>query len=157
MKAVIQRVKQASVNAAGECTGKIQAGLLVYLGIGKGDSADDASFIANKLADLRIFEDSTGRMNLSIDAVEGEILLISNFTICGDCRKGRRPGFDAAECPERAAELYEMVCSMVENRGISVKKGVFGEHMHVSSINDGPVTFVLETPGFLTKSKKQNR
>ena len=145
MKAVIQRVKQACVQVSGETVGRIGPGLLVYLGIGKGDSKKDAAFIADKLAGLRIFEDDQGKMNRDLISIGGEVLLISNFTLYGNCRKGRRPGFDAAEVPEKANGLYEMVCSLVEKADINVKKGVFGKHMHVSSINDGPVTFVLES------------
>ena len=145
MRAVIQRVQQANVYINGEKISEINGGLLVYLGVGKTDTDDDAEFIAKKLVNLRIFGDEAGKMNLSLIDVNGEILIISNFTLQGDCRKGRRPGFDGAGEPEMAESLYERVTEVVAEQGIRVAKGVFGEHMHVSSVNDGPVTFILES------------
>jgi D-tyrosyl-tRNA(Tyr) deacylase len=145
MRAVIQRVLQAEVTTAGKKVGKIDHGLLIYLGIGKEDSVEDARFIADKLVNLRIFADDDHKMNLSVKDVGGAILLVSNFTLHGDCRKGRRPGFDAAAGPESAQQLYEKVIELITEQGINVEKGVFGEYMHVTSINDGPVTFLLDS------------
>ena len=145
MRAVIQRVLQADVEVNGETVGKIDGGLLVYLGVGKGDTVKDAQFIANKLVGLRIFGDAADKMNLSVDDVGGGILLVSNFTLQGDCRKGRRPGFDGAAEPELAAHLYEEVCRLIAEQGVAVATGIFGGHMHVSSVNDGPVTFLLDS------------
>ena len=145
MRVVIQRVKEAKVEVGGRVTGRIRAGLVVYLSVGEGDEAKDAEFIADKLAGLRIFQDEAGKMNLSIQDVGGQILLVSNFTLHGDCRKGRRPGFDGAAKPEQANRLYEKVCSLIEAKGVKVQKGVFGEYMEVESINDGPVNFLLDS------------
>ena len=145
MRAVIQRVLQADVEVNGETVGKIDGGLLVYLGVGKGDTVKDAQFIANKLVGLRIFGDAADKMNLSVDDVGGGILLVSNFTLQGDCRKGRRPCFDGAADPESAVHLYEEVCRLIAEQGVAVATGIFGGHMHVSSVNDGPVTFLLDS------------
>jgi D-tyrosyl-tRNA(Tyr) deacylase len=125
--------------------GTIGKGLLVYLGGARGDTINDAQFIADKIVNLRIFADQAGKMNLSVQDVAGAILLISNFTLHGDCRKGRRPGFDAAAEPAPAEQLYEKVAELIAACGVPVEKGVFGEYMHVSSINDGPVTFLLDS------------
>ena len=145
MRAVIQRVLQAEVNVEGRQVGKIDKGLLVYLGVGKEDTVDDAHFMADKLVNLRIFADQAGKMNRSVQDIDGAILLVSNFTLHGDCRKGRRPGFDAAAAPEAAQQLYEKVIEMITEQGTAVEKGAFGEYMHVTSINDGPVTFLLDS------------
>lgn len=145
MRIVCQRVLEAKVTVDERQVGKIDKGLLIYLGVGKGDTLDDAKFIADKIVNLRIFADVQGKMNLSIKDVDGAVLLISNFTLHGDCRKGRRPGFDAAAEPEIAEQLYEKVTDLVAKEGIRVENGVFGEYMHVSSINDGPVTFILDS------------
>ena len=145
MRAVIQRVLQAKVGVESQLVGKIDKGLLVYLGVGKGDTDSDAQFMAEKLVNLRIFADEAGKMNLSIQDVGGSILLVSNFTLHGDCRKGRRPGFDAAAEPSVANRLYEKVGELIAQQGVTVERGVFGGYMHVSSINDGPVTFLLDS------------
>ncbi len=145
MRAVIQRVSHAKVEVEGKVIGQIERGLLVYLGVGKGDSDTDAAFMADKLVNLRIFSDEAGKMNLSVIDVKGKILLISQFTLQGDCRKGRRPGFDAAEAPEPANALYEKVAALIAASDIPVEKGSFGAHMQVTSLNDGPVTFLLDT------------
>lgn len=145
MRAVIQRVLQAEVRVEGQQVGKIDKGLLVYLGVGKGDTVNDVQFMADKLVNLRIFADEAGKMNRSVLDLGGAILLVSNFTLHGDCRKGRRPGFDAAAEPELAQQLYEKVIELIAEQGIAVEKGAFGEYMHVSSINDGPVTFLLDS------------
>ncbi|MHC4665610.1 MAG: D-aminoacyl-tRNA deacylase [Planctomycetota bacterium] len=145
MRAVIQRVLQAKVRASGETIGQIEKGLLVYLSVGKGDMDSDAQFMAEKLVNLRIFADEAGKMNRSVQDVGGGILLVSNFTLHGDCRKGRRPGFDGAAEPALANQLYEKVGALIGQHGVTVEKGLFGEYMHVQSINDGPVTFLLDS------------
>ncbi len=145
MRAVIQRVLEASVEVDQSVVGRIEQGLLVYLGVGKEDGDKDAEFMAEKLAHLRIFSDEAGKMNRSVMDTGGGILLISNFTLQGDCRRGRRPGFDAAELPEPAEALYEKVAMLIGQFGVPMEKGSFGEHMHVSSVNDGPVNFLLDS------------
>ena len=145
MRVVCQRVLQAQVEVNGRQVGKIDKGLLVYLGVGKGDTEKDAQFIADKLVNLRIFADEAGKMNRSVLDVGGRILLISNFTLHGDCRKGRRPGFDAAAEPALAEELYEKVAALVAASGVGVEKGLFGQYMQVTSLNDGPVTSLLDS------------
>jgi D-tyrosyl-tRNA(Tyr) deacylase len=145
MRMVCQRVLEAEVKLKGKQVGKIDKGLLVYLSVGKEDTVNDVQFMADKLVNLRIFADEAGKMNRSVLDVGGAILLVSNFTLHGDCRKGRRPGFDAAAEPALAQQLYEKVIELIAARGIAVEKGVFGEYMHISSINDGPVTFLLDS------------
>ncbi len=145
MRAVIQRVSEAKVEVGSQAIGQIGPGLLVYLGVAKEDGEKDAEFMADKLVNLRIFSDEAGKMNRSAIDIGGEILLISNFTLQGDCRKGRRPGFDAAGPPEMAEPLYEKVVTLIRQQGVGVGTGSFGAHMHVSSINDGPVTFLLDS------------
>jgi D-tyrosyl-tRNA(Tyr) deacylase len=145
MRAVIQRVIEAKVEVEGKIVGRVGPGLLVYLGVGKGDSESDVQFMAEKLANLRIFSDDAGKMNRSVIDIGGGVLLISNFTLHGDCRKGRRPGFDGAADPALAEGLYEKVAQVIAQQGVPVEKGVFGAHMHVTSINDGPVTFLLDS------------
>jgi D-tyrosyl-tRNA(Tyr) deacylase len=145
MRAVIQRVLEAKVEVGGQVVGRIGKGLLVYLGVGKGDSEKDAEFMAEKLANLRIFADEAGKMNLSVRDVGGGILLVSNFTLHGDCRKGRRPGFDGAAEPELAEKLYEKAAELTAGQEVPVEKGVFGGYMRVSSTNDGPVTLLLDS------------
>jgi D-tyrosyl-tRNA(Tyr) deacylase len=145
MRAVIQRVLQAKVTVEGRQVGKIEKGLLVYLGVGKEDTVKDAQFMADKLINMRIFADEAGKMNRSVQDVGGAIFLVSNFTLQGDCRKGRRPGFDAAADPKPAKQLYERVIELITEQGTAVEKGAFGEYMHISSINDGPVTFLIDS------------
>jgi len=145
MRAVIQRVLQAEVEINGQTIGQIDKGLLVYLSVGKGYTIKDAEFMAEKLANLRIFADEAGKMNRSVLDVGGAILLVSNFTLHGDCRKGRRPSFAAAAQPQLAQQLYENVAELIAVQGVAVEKGVFGEYMQVSSTNDGPVTFLLDS------------
>lgn len=144
MKAVIQRVKRASVEIDNHLFSKIDQGILVLLGVEKSDSEEQAKFLANKIVDLRIFENAEGKMNHSIQDINGEILVVSQFTLAGDCRKGKRPSFDNAAKPDLAVPLYEKFIKFVEERGITVKTGKFGAMMDVSLINDGPVTFILE-------------
>lgn len=152
MKAVIQRVTRASVEVNGEVVGRIDAGLLVLLGVGKDDSDADAEYIADKVTGLRIFSDTDGKMNRSIVDIGGKLLIVSQFTLLGDTTKGRRPGFDRAAPPEQALALYERVVAIGRDRGIHVETGRFGAHMRVSLENDGPVTFLLESRA--EKSKK---
>jgi len=145
MRTVIQRVLQAQVETQGQSVGQIAKGLLVYLSVGKEDTLKDVQFMADKLVNLRIFTNQAGKMNRSVLDVDGAILLVSNFTLHGDCRKGRRPGFDAAAEPELAQQLYEKLIELIAEQGVTVEKGVFGGYMQVSSINDGPVTFLLDS------------
>jgi D-tyrosyl-tRNA(Tyr) deacylase len=141
----VQRVLRSGVEVNSQTVGQIGEGLLVYLSVSKMDNAGDAEFIAEKLANLRIFADDAGRMNRSVLDVGGAILLVSNFTLHGDCRKGRRPSFDGAAEAESAKQLYEKVVELIAGQGVRVEKGVFGGHMQVSSVNDGPATFLLDS------------
>jgi len=145
MKSVIQRVKSAKVAVDGKTAGQTGAGLLVYLGVVKGDRDNDAEFMAEKISNLRIFCDEQGKMNLSTIDIGGSVLLISNFTLAGNCQKGRRPSFDDSEEPGLAEGLYEKVAELIRKQGVEVQTGVFGAKMLVDSVNDGPVTFVLDS------------
>ena len=145
MRFVCQRVLHAQVEVNGKSVGRIDKGLLVYIGVGKEDTIKDAEFMAEKLINLRIFPDDDGKMNRSLLDVGGAVLLVSNFTLHGDCRKGRRPGFDAAAQPQLAEQLYEKVADLIARQGVTVEKGVFGEYMHVTSTNDGPINFLLDS------------
>ena len=145
MRAVVQRVTRAQVTVDEDLVGCIDSGLLVYLGVAQGDGDPDVVYMVDKLSHLRIFADEAGKMNLSVQDIQGQILLISNFTLCGDCRKGRRPGFDLAAPPDQADALYETVASQLRRFGVPVETGQFQAHMHVSSQNDGPVTFLLDS------------
>lgn len=144
MKGLIQRVKRASVTIGGEVHSKINQGILILLGVEKGDNEQNADKLADKLCKLRIFEDEDGKMNKSILDVNGEILIVSQFTLAGDCKKGTRPSFDKAELPQRANELYEYFVDLIKQKNIPVGTGVFGAMMDVELVNDGPVTFMLE-------------
>ena len=145
MRAVVQRVKQSSVNVDGEIVGEIGRGLMVLLGVANGDTTTDADFMVNKIVHLRIFEDETKKMNRSLHDVGGEMLVVSQFTLLGDCRKGRRPSFINAAGPELATELYEYFVEKTREHGISVKTGQFRAMMEVALINDGPVTLIIES------------
>ena len=146
MRAVIQRVKQSSVKTNDEIVGRIGQGLLVLLGVAKGDSVADADYLANKIINLRIFEDEDGKMNRSLLETGGELLAVSQFTLLADCRKGRRPSFIAAAEPEKAIELYEKFVDRVRQKGVGVQTGRFRAMMEVALINDGPVTVIIESP-----------
>ena len=145
MRAVVQRVRRASVTVDGSFSGAIEQGLLVFLGVGKADTQADIDFIADKIVNLRIFECDEGKMNLSVSDIGGSVLLISQFTLFGDCRKGRRPDFTAAGPPDMANQLYEQTIEAIKAKGVPVKTGVFAAHMDIDSINDGPVTLILDS------------
>ena len=144
MKAVIQRVKESSVSVDGEIVGHIAQGILVLLGVADGDTREEADYLADKIINLRIFEDENGKMNRSLMDIGGQILVVSQFTLLGDCRKGRRPSFINAARPEEANALYEYFTKQIREKGIPVQNGRFGAMMDVSLINDGPVTLILE-------------
>lgn len=145
MRAVIQRVRQASVTVDKEIIGKIGTGFLVLLGVGENDSESDANWIAARIEGLRVFEDPEGRMNLSLADVGGSVLVVSQFTLYGDCRKGRRPSFVDAARPEKANALYESVVAELRGKGLHVQTGRFQTHMDVELLNDGPVTLLLDS------------
>jgi len=144
MKIVLQRVKQAAVEVQGKTTGEIEQGVCLLVGIEKGDSEDDAQYLAKKVVELRIFPDKGGKMNLSLSEARGGVLAVSQFTLAGSTKKGRRPSFDRAELPERAEELFRYFVDLIRQRGIKIETGVFGALMDVHIVNDGPVTFILE-------------
>jgi D-aminoacyl-tRNA deacylase len=145
MRVVVQRSKDASVTVDGEVTGQITKGLVLLVGVTHADKEEDALFLADKISNLRIFEDADGKMNLSLMDVGGEILSVSQFTLYGDCRKGRRPNFMEAARPDQAIQLYEVFNSMLREKGIRVETGIFGAMMDVQLINDGPVTLIVDS------------
>ena len=145
MRAVIQRVKSAQVSVDGRVSGKIGKGLLVFLGVGKGDGENDLSFLASKIPGLRIFEDASGKFNRSLKEIGGQILVVSQFTLYGDCRRGRRPSFTEAEEPTAAKHLYEQFISELREQDVSVETGEFQAKMEVHLVNDGPVTLLLDS------------
>lgn len=145
MRAVIQRVERASVSVEGEIKGQIGAGFLVLIGVEEGDGDADFKYIADKVPNLRVFEDDQGKMNRSLLDVGGEVLAVSQFTLLGDARGGRRPSFIAAARPETADPMYERLVAEWRARGIRVETGVFGAHMKVALVNDGPVTILLDS------------
>jgi D-tyrosyl-tRNA(Tyr) deacylase len=145
MRAVIQRVGRASVSIGGDVVGRIDAGLLVYLGVGRGDADADADYIAQKVRHLRVFQDENGRMNRDVVEAGGAVLVISNFTLYGDARKGRRPDYTSAADPERAADLYDKACQSIRGLGVRVETGRFRETMHVEAVNDGPINVLLDS------------
>ena len=145
MRACVQRVSQASVTAIGETAGQIERGLLVLLGVAVGDTDDDARQLAQKIVELRIFNDDDGKMNRSLLETGGAMLVVSQFTLLGDCRKGRRPSFIEAAPPEEAQRFYEKFVETVKGQGVHVETGRFREHMDVALVNDGPVTLLLDS------------
>lgn len=146
MKAVIQRVSYAQVDVDGKTVGKIDKGMLILLGVHENDTEKQAETLAAKLSGLRIFSDANDKMNLSLNDIGGSALIISNFTLYGDCSHGRRPGFFTAARPEKAEPLYDSFCQYMKNKGITnIQKGIFGADMKVSLLNDGPVTLVVDT------------
>ena len=144
MKALIQRVKKASVTINEKIFSSINQGVLIFLGVEKNDTNLEADWLVEKILKLRIFEDENEKMNLSLLDIKGEILIVSQFTLAGDCKKGTRPSFDNAKAPKEANELYEYFISKAKNSGLNIQTGVFGAMMDVELINDGPVTFMLE-------------
>jgi len=145
MRAVVQRVRRASVVVDGKEIGSIGHGLAVLVGVAREDTESDAEYLAGKVADLRIFQDDEGKMNLSVSDIGGEVLVVSQFTLLADCRKGRRPSFIAAGDPSEAERLYEYFVDCVEERGLRVATGRFQAHMEVHLVNSGPVTILLDS------------
>lgn len=145
MKAVVQRVGASRVEVSGDIVGAIDRGLLVYLGVAQGDSSRDVDWMADKVTGLRIFEDEQGKMNRDVKDVGGEMLVVSQFTLLGDTRKGRRPSFQGAAAPDVAERLYEGFCAAVRTKGVSVATGRFRADMKVHSLNDGPVTMLIDS------------
>jgi D-tyrosyl-tRNA(Tyr) deacylase len=146
MRLVLQRVKEAQVYVDGKTVGSISSGLLILIGVASSDTRKDAEYLADKVIYLRIFADAERRMNRSILEVGGSLLVVSQFTLYGDCKKGRRPSFDQAAPPEQARELYEYFVERLSSRNVIVQTGVFQAEMQVHLVNDGPVTFVLDSP-----------
>ena len=147
MRALVQRVARARVTVEGRVTGEIGPGLLVLLGAAHADGEEQAAWLARKLAGLRVFGDAEGRMNLDLRQTGGAALVVPQFTLYGDARRGRRPDFTGAARPEQAEPLFERFCALLASQGIPVQRGVFGAHMAVELLNDGPVTLLIETPG----------
>jgi D-tyrosyl-tRNA(Tyr) deacylase len=145
MRAVVQRVSRAQVAVNGEITGQIGLGLLVLLGVGRDDTQADATYLAEKIAGLRVFEDEQGKMNRSVQDVGGSVLAVSQFTLYGDVRRGKRPSFDAAAPPEKARQLYEFFVEQIRAAGLRCETGRFQEKMKVELVNEGPVTILLES------------
>ncbi len=146
MKIVLQRVKEAHVDVDGKTEGRISRGICLLVGVEKGDREQDAEYLAKKAVELRVFPDAEGKMNLSLAETGGEVLAVSQFTLAGSVKKGRRPSFDNAEEPKRAAELFDYFVGAIEALGVTVETGVFQAMMDVFIVNDGPVTFILESP-----------
>lgn len=144
MRLVVQRVKKASVKVDEKIVGKIEEGFLVLIGIKKGDTKEQADYLVKRLCNLRIFTDENDKMNLSLKDVNGKLLIVSQFTLYGDCTQGNRPSFIEAERPEEAIPLYEYFCNQCQLNNIEVQKGIFGADMKVELLNDGPVTIILE-------------
>lgn len=143
MRIVLQRVKEAQVKSEGKARGEIKKGFCLLVGIEKGDTEKEANYLADKISGLRVFPDRKGKMNLSIREINGEILAVSQFTLAGSVKKGRRPSFDGAEKPDRAENLFQFFVEQLQNKNIPTKTGVFGAVMDVYILNDGPVTFIL--------------
>lgn len=145
MRVVLQRVKKASVEVEGRTVGEIGPGICLLVGVEKGDTTQDAEFLARKAVELRIFPDAEGKMNLALADVGGEVLAVSQFTLAGSVKKGRRPSFDNAEAPGKAEELFAHLTGLIRTSGLRVETGVFQADMNVHLVNDGPVTFVLDS------------
>ncbi|MFO7605518.1 MAG: D-aminoacyl-tRNA deacylase [Desulfurivibrionaceae bacterium] len=145
MRAVVQRVKGCKVTVGGEISGEIGTGLLVLLGVGSGDSQKDAAYLADKVANLRVFPDQDDKMNLSVKDIGGEVLVVSQFTLFGDCRKGRRPSYNDAAPPDKAERLYEHFVEILTGQGLATATGRFQAMMSVTLTNDGPVTILLDS------------
>jgi D-tyrosyl-tRNA(Tyr) deacylase len=143
MKVCVQRVLSAKVEVGGEVVGEIAQGIVALVGFEKGDLTSYVDKMAKKLVNLRIFEDASGKMNLSLKDINGELLLVPNFTLAADCRKGRRPSFQSSEEPVRAEEMFNLLVKACQAEGVTVKSGIFGADMKVFILNDGPVTFIL--------------
>lgn len=146
MRVVLQRVREASVTVAGEVTGSVGVGFLLLVGVAPGDSPEHRGWMARKIATLRVFEDTAGKMNLALPDVGGGVLAVSQFTLFGNVQKGRRPGFGGAAHPDQASPAFDEFCQLLRGEGVPVETGVFGEHMDVRLLNDGPVTLILEYP-----------
>ena len=144
MRVVLQRVTSASVTVEAQVVGEIGHGLLVLVGIGHGDTQAEVQWLADKTADLRIFEDENGKMNRSVSDINGSVLVVSQFTLLGDCRKGRRPAFTDAAEPGLAKQLYETYADLLHKRGLNVQRGIFAADMKVALVNDGPVTMIID-------------
>ena len=145
MRAVVQRVKEARVAVQGVTVGEIAQGFLVFLGVGHGDSEEDVAYLANKIAHLRVFPDEQGLINISLAEIQGSVLVVSQFTLWGDCHKGRRPSFARAAPPDQAEALYQSFVGTLRGKGLPVATGKFQEMMDVHLINDGPVTLILDS------------
>ena len=145
MKAVIQRVSSASVVVEGKIVGSIERGFLVLLGVKRGDTTEDAAYLARKIAKLRVFNDEAGKMNLALEQVDGAVLAVSQFTLYADTRGGNRPGFSEAAAPDDGNRLYKTFCELLRNESISVQTGIFQTEMKVSLVNDGPVTIIIDS------------
>ena len=154
MRAVLTRVRSASVTIDGEVVGKIGKGFLILLGVGPEDTREHCRYLAQKALGLRIFEDENGKMNLGLDQIGGEVLVVSQFTLYGNCRKGRRPSFTEAAGPELGNQLYEKFLSICEELGYPPQHGSFGADMQVESINDGPVTLILDTEQLMDTARR---
>ena len=154
MRAVLTRVRSASVTIDGQTVGKIGKGFLILLGVGPNDTEKECRYLAEKALSLRIFEDENGKMNLGLDAIQGEVLVVSQFTLYGNCRKGRRPSFTDAAGPELGEKLYEEFLSICTQLGYPPQHGRFGADMKVASVNDGPVTLILDTDQLMNEPRR---
>lgn len=154
MRAVLTRVRSASVTVDGEVVGKIGRGFLILLGVGPDDTEKECRYLAEKALGMRIFTDENDKMNLGLEAVGGEVLVVSQFTLYGNCRKGRRPSFVDAAPPELGNELYEKFLAICEELGYPPQHGIFGAHMQVESVNDGPVTLILDTDQLMDSPRR---
>lgn len=154
MRAILTRVQSASVAIDGQIVGQIGKGFLILLGVGPNDTEKECRYLAEKALGLRIFEDENGKMNLGLDSVGGQVLVVSQFTLYGNCRKGRRPSFTDAACPDLGNEMYEKFLSICEELGYPPQHGQFGADMKVASVNDGPVTLILDTDTLMDSPRR---